>query len=104
MKIEKNCLGWGAAGEQLAHFIAEAQGIGKKQWPVETQDFEAGNGGEGIPDYLIGMLLARHWAKAGEGQVAGPPDKPKQRERDGDAQAGQYPDGNHAKQRDQSQP
>src|SRR6516164_9319900 len=104
MKIDENGLGRGAAGEQKAHLIAEAKCIGEKQWAIETQDFEAGNGVEGVPDYLIGMLLARHWAKAGERQVAGAPDKPKQREHDGDTQARQYPDGNHSKQRDQSQP
>ena len=36
--------------------------------------------------------------------MTGAPDEPEQRERDGDAEAGQYPDGNRAKQGYQAQP
>ena len=65
MKIDENGRGQGAAGEQQTHLIAEAKRIGEKQWPVETQDFEAGNGVACVHDDSIGMLPARHWAKAG---------------------------------------
>ena len=56
-------------------FIAEAKRIGEKQRPIKTQDIETGNGVGGVPDSFMGMPLAGHWAKGGEGQVAGAPDK-----------------------------
>src|SRR5690348_12033084 len=99
MKVEENCLWWGAA-EEKAHLITEAQGIGKKQRTIETQDLEALNGAPsgGAPDYFIGMLLARHRAETAERKVTGAPDEPYQREHDGDTEARQYPDGDHADQ------
>ena len=57
-----------------------------------------------VPDWVVDINSFRHWTEAGQGKVTGAPDEPEQRERDGDAKAGQYPDGKHAKQGHQAQP
>ena len=100
MKVDENRFGRFACRQQRAHFIAEAKRISKEQRSIEAQDLQALNwarlGGE--LDYAVGMFPARHGIDSRNGQVAGAPIVPKQREPYCYSQPKQYPDSNNAEQ------
>src|SRR5260370_42323098 len=100
MKIDQNRLERGGAGKQRAYFVAESQRVGKEQRSIQAQDLQARNGGPfgRLPDLAVSMLLARYGAQAGDGEMTGTPNEPKQREHYCNTQAGQYPEGNNSEQ------